>query len=100
MDKTPQIAEEKLIMTMAKPKKQKLAFQCFLLTLAKAKKFQDGDQSTRLDIAISLQLRRFFENHHKFYQKDSRSFQQWVQQETKRSILQDYEGTETHTHTN
>ena len=34
-----------------------------------------------------------------FYQKDSRSFQQWVQQEAKRSILQDYEVTDTQTGT-
>ena len=38
---------------------QKLAFWCFLLTSAKAKKFQDGDRSTRLYTAISLHLRRF-----------------------------------------
>ena len=35
---------------------QKLAFRCFLLTSAKAKKFQDGDRSTRI----------YTENHHKF----------------------------------
>ena len=39
---------------------QKLAFRCFLLTSAKAKKFQDGDRSIRLYTTISLQLRRFF----------------------------------------
>ena len=31
---------------------QKLAFRCFLLTSAKVKKFQDGDQSTRLYTAV------------------------------------------------
>ena len=38
---------------------QKLAFRCFLLTSAKAKKFQGGNQSTRLYTAISLHLRHF-----------------------------------------
>ena len=37
---------------------QKLVFRCFLLTSAKAKKFQDGEQSIRLYTTISLQLRR------------------------------------------
>ena len=32
-----------------------------------------------------------------FCQKDSRSFQQWVQRQAKRSYLQDYEGTDTRT---
>ena len=78
---------------------QKLAFRCFLLTSAKAKKFQDGDRSIRLYTTISLQLRRFSKIATIVYQKDSRSFQQWVQREAKRSILQDYELTDTHTHT-
>ena len=42
---------------------QKLAFRCFLLTSAKAKKFQDGDRSIRLYTTISLQL-FFFKNRH------------------------------------
>ena len=87
---------------------QKLAFRCFLLTSAKAKKFQDGERSIRLYTTISLQLRRFSKIATIVHQKDSRSFQQWVQQEAKRSILQDYKGTnrqtyrqtDTHTHTN
>ena len=84
---------------------QKLAFRCFLLTSAKAKKFQDGDRSIRLYTTISLQLRRFSKIATIVYQKDSRSFQRWVQREAKRSILQDYELTDrqtdrhTHTHT-
>ena len=49
MDKTPQIAEEQLVMTIDNASKiQMLAFRCFLLTSAKAKKFQDGDRSIRL----------------------------------------------------
>ena len=49
MDKTSQIAEEQLVITIDKASKiQKLAFRCFLLTSAKAKKFQDGDRSIRL----------------------------------------------------
>ena len=102
MDKTPQIAEEQLVMTIDKAQEtkiQKLAFRCFLLTSAKAKKFQDGDRSIRLYTTISLQLRRFSKIATIFYQKDSRSFQQWVQREAKRSILQDYELTDTVTHT-
>ena len=86
---------------------QKLAFWCFQLTSAKAKKFQDGDWSIRLYTTISLQLRRFSKIATIFYQKDSRSFYRWVPQEAKRSILQDYEltdrqtdrHTDTHTHT-
>ena len=57
---------------------QKLAFRCFLLTSAKAKKFQDGERSIRLYTTISLQLRRFSKIATIVYQKDSRSFQQWV----------------------
>ena len=103
MDKTPQIAEEQLVMTMDKvqekkaSKIQKLAFRCFLLTSAKAKRFQDGERSIRLYTTISLQLRRFSKIATTVYQKDSHSFQQWVQQEAKRSYLQDYEGTHTQT---
>ena len=78
---------------------QKLAFRCFLLTSAKAKKFQDGDRSIRHYTVISLQLRRFSKIATIVYQKDSRSFYSWVHQETKRSILQDYELTDRHTHT-
>ena len=78
---------------------QKLAFWCFLLTSVKAKKFQDGDWLTRLYTAISLQLRHFSKITTIVYQKDSCSFQQWVQQEVKRSYLQDYKGTHTHTRT-
>ena len=86
MNKTPQIAGEKLVMTSMI---QKLAFLCFLLKLAKAKTFQDGDQSIRLYTTISLQLRRFSKIATIVYQKSSHSFQQWVQQEAKQSILQD-----------
>ena len=105
MDETPQIAEEQLVMTIEQSprnkasKIHKLVFRCFLLTSAKAKKFQDGDRSTRLYTAISLKLRRFSKITTNFYQ-DSCSFQHWVQQEVKRSYLQDYEGTDTHTHKN
>ena len=76
MDKTPQITEEQLVMTMDKAQKnkaskiQKLAFQCFLLTSAKVKKFHDGDRSVRLYITISLQLRRFSKIATIIYQKD------------------------------
>ena len=105
MDKTPQIAEEKHVVTMDKAQKnkalkiQKLVFCCFLLTSAKAKTFQDGDRLKRFYTTISLQLRRFSKIATIVYQKDSRSFQQWVQQEAKRSILQDYEVTDTQTDT-
>ena len=57
---------------------QKLAFQCFMQTSAKAKKFQDGNWSIRLYTTISLQLRSFPKIATIFHQKDSRSFQQWV----------------------
>ena len=104
MDKTPQIAEEQLVMTKQSPRNkatkiQKLAFHCFLLTSAKVKKFQDGDQFIRLYTTISLQLRHFSKIATIDYQKDLRSFQQWVQKEAKRSILQDYEVHVTHTQT-
>ena len=72
---------------------QKLAFRCFLLTSAKAKKFPDSDQSIRLYTTISLQLRRFSKIATIVYQKDSHSFYSWVHREAKRSILQDYKLT-------
>ena len=80
---------------------QKSAFRCFLLTSAKVKKFQYGDWSIRLYTTISLQLRCFSKIATIVYQTDSRSFQQWVQQEAKRNILQDHKLTDrqTHTHT-
>ena len=78
---------------------QKLAFRCFLLTSAKAKKFQDGDRSIRLYTTISLQLRGFSKIATMFYKKNSPSFYRWVHQESKRSILQDYELTDTQTQT-
>ena len=80
---------------------QKLAFRCFLLTSAKAKKFQDGDRSTRLYTytTISLHSRRFSKIATIVYQEDSCSFQQWVQREVKRSYLKDYKVTHRHTHT-
>ena len=83
-----------------KPKKQifkdtkvsvVVVVRCFLLTSAKAKKFQDGDRSIRLHTTISLQIIFFFSKiDTMFYQKDSHSFQQWVQKEAKRSIIEDY----------
>ena len=95
MDKTPQIAEEQLVMTMDKASKiQKLAFRCFLLTSAKAKKCQDGDRSIRLYTTISLQLRLFFQKSLQLFIRRTR-----IQKEAKRSILQDYEVTDTDTHT-
>ena len=60
MDKTPQIAKEQIVMTIdtessrnKASKIQKLAFRCFLLTSANAKKFQDGDRSIRIYTTIS-----------------------------------------------
>ena len=47
---------------------------------------------------ISLQLKSFSKIATTAYQKDLHSFQQWVQQEAKRSILQDYKVTHRHTH--
>ena len=101
MYKTPQIAEEQLVVMMESQrnkasKMQKLAFSCFLLTSAKVKKFQYGNRSIRLYTVIFLQLRSF-PKIATIYQKDSRSFQQWVKQKAKRSILQDYEVTHRHT---
>ena len=109
MDKTPQIAEEYITRYDDRQsprnkasKIQKLAFRCFLLTSAKAKKLQDGDRSIRLYTTISLQLRHFSKIATIVYQKDSRSFQQWVQKisETKYSPrLRGNRHTDTHTHT-
>ena len=42
---------------------------------AKANKFQDGDRSTRLYTAISMQLRCFSKIATNFYQEDLYSFQ-------------------------
>ena len=105
MDKTIQIAEEQLVMTINKAhetklqRHKKLAFGCFSADISK------GEEISRWQLignALHCNFsatKKFFKNHNNFYQKDSRSFQQWVQQEAKRSILQDYEGTDTHTHT-
>ena len=54
------------------------------------------DQTLHYDFSATAATGMFFKNRHNFYQKDSRSFQQWVQQEAKQSILQDYEVTDTH----
>ena len=51
---------------------------------------------TKLDTAIFLHLRCFSTI---VYQKDSCSFQQWVQREAKQSYIQDYKETDTHKHT-
>ena len=48
---------------------QKLAVRCFLLTSAKAKKFQDGDRLIRLYTTISLPATFFF-----FFQKSTQFF--------------------------
>ena len=81
---------------------QKLAFWCFLLTSAKAKKFQDGDWLIRLYTRISLQLRHFSKIATIVYQKDSRSFQQPMsstRSETKLSPRL-WRNRHTHTHIN
>ena len=60
IDKTPQIAEEQLVMTMDKPKTQSFkdtkvsVAVFFLLILAKAKNFQDSDQLIRLYTMINF----------------------------------------------
>ena len=82
-DKTLQIAEEQLVMTIDKPKKQsfkdtKVSISLFSADISKKKKFQDGHRSTRLNTAISLQLRCFSKIATIVHQKDSHSFQQWV----------------------
>ena len=61
VDKTLQMAEEQLVMTMDKVQETRLQRykSCFLMTSAKAKKFKDGDRSITLYSTISLQLRRF-----------------------------------------
>ena len=46
-----------------------------------------------------MQLRSFSKIATIVYQKDSHSFQQWVQQEAKQSILKDYDRGNTQTHT-
>ena len=68
MDKTPQIAEEQLVnddgqsLNNKASKIQKLVFRCFLLTSAKAKKFQDGDRLTRLYTAIVVDVQMIKKN--------------------------------------
>ena len=97
--KTSQIAEEHLVMTMDKAQETKLLkihklapFLMFSADISKSEEFQRRqpiDKALHCDFSatkkFSKNLVTIF-----FNQKDSRSFQQWVQQEAKRSILQDY----------
>ena len=97
LDKTSQLPEEALIMTIDNKDAND---QCFMFTSAKVKKFQDGDRLMRFTQPLLCNQDVFFKIVTIVYQKDSCFFQPWVQQEVKRSSLQDYEGTHTHTHTN
>ena len=102
MDETPQIAEEQLVMTMDKAQEKsfkdtKLGFRCFLLTSARAKRIQDGDQSIRLYTAISLQPRCFSEIHTYVCKKLKCSFDSGTQVEAKRTYLQFYPVTDRQT---
>ena len=106
MDKTPQIAEGQLVMTMDKAQEksfkeskiQKFAFRCFLLTLAKAKKFQDGNQSTWLYTAVLPEPGSFLEIH-TYVRKNIRcSFNSGTHVEAKRTHFRFCPGTDRQTH--
>ena len=105
MDKIPQIAEEKLVMMMDKAQETKLqrykvSVSVFSADISKSEeipRWRPIDKTLHYDFSAT---EMFFKNRHNIaYQKDSCSFQQWVQQEAKRSILQDYEVTNRHTDT-
>ena len=68
-----------------------------MLTLVKVKKFQDCDRLIRLYTAITLQQRDFSKITTIVYQKNSPAFYCCIHQQAKRSILKDYEVTDTQT---
>ena len=78
-------------------KKQKLAYQCFMLMSAKAKKFQGGDQSMRLYMTISPQQRCFSKIATIFIR---RTHNRWINQESRTNYSPRLQGNrQTHTHT-
>ena len=102
MDKTPQIAEEQLVMTMDKAQEakrlkiRKLAFRYFLMTSAKKKeeeisRWRPIDKALHYDFSAT---KMFFKKRHNVFIKNTHVLSSnGFQQETKRSILQDYEVT-------
>ena len=86
MDKTPQIDEEKLVMTTDRPKKQSFKDTRVSMFSADISKSEEISKWRPIDKALHCNFsatRKFSKNCHNFYQKDPRSFQQWVQQEAK-----------------
>ena len=83
-------------------KRQKLVVQCFLLTSAKTQKFQDGDRSTRVYMAVSLQQDEFRTNPLNVGIMDIQRLQPCVNKLVSSGICKDYVVThrQTDTHTN
>ena len=103
MDKTPQIAEEQLIMTMDKAQETKLqvSVSVFSADISKSEeisRWQLIDKALHYDFTATT-CKKFFKNCHNCSSERLAFFQQWVQQEAKQSILQDYEVTHRHTNT-
>ena len=96
MDKTPQIAEEQLVMMIDKAQETKLqdtkvSVSVFSADISKSKeisRWRPINKTLHYDFSAT---EMFFLKSPQLFMKDSRSFQQWVQQEAKRSILQNYE---------
>ena len=102
MDKTPQIAEEQLVITMDKAQETKLQrYKSYRFGVCYADISKCEEMSKWTSISLQVATKMFFKNHHNFLSEglSKRYFQQWVQQEAKRSILQDYEVPHRHTQT-
>ena len=103
MHKTPQIAEEQLVMTMDKTymqqsfKDTKVSVSVFSADISKSEEISRWRPINKTSHCDFSALRRYSKITTIVYQKDWHYFKQWGQQEVKRSILQDYNVTDTHT---
>ena len=79
-------------------KRQKLVFQHFLLTSAKTIKFQDGNRSTRIYTAVSLQQDEFRTNRFYFLPFTIPAFCRYAQNTVRPCSCRDQAVTQTHTH--
>ena len=86
-------------------KRQKLVFQHFLLTSPKTIKFQDGNRSTRIYTAVSLQQDEFRTNRFYFLPVTIPVFCRYAQKAVRpcscgnQAVTHRHTDTQTHTHT-
>ena len=107
MDKTPQIAEEKLVIydnrktqeTKLQRYSTKVSVSLFSADISKSKeisRLRPINKTLHYDFSAT---KTFFKNHHNFLSEGLTFFPAMgIKKEAKRSILQDYEETDTHTH--